>query len=98
MLHLACRTLGHVVAVHGRYSENEELPDIPEIRDQVLGLLGSSVTYIEVPVWGDWEIFERAGRFFWSLKPRMSAPSSRHGRPVLLARLKALRLLLARMA
>ena len=64
MLHLACRTLGHVVAVHGRYSANEELQDIPEIRDKVLGLLGSSVTYIEVPVWGDWEIFERAGRFF----------------------------------
>jgi 3'-phosphoadenosine 5'-phosphosulfate sulfotransferase (PAPS reductase)/FAD synthetase len=64
MLHLACRTLGHVVAVHGRYSENEELPDIPAIRDEVLGLLGECVNYIEVPVWGDWEIFERAGRFF----------------------------------
>lgn len=64
MLHLACRTLGRVVAVHGRYSKNEELPDIPVIRDRVLDMLGSSVTYIEVPVWGDWEIFERAGRFF----------------------------------
>lgn len=64
MLHLACETLGRVVAIHGRYSANEELPDIPEIRDKVLAQLGSRVEYIEVPVWGDWEIFERAGRFF----------------------------------
>lgn len=64
MLHLACQTLGRVVAVHGRYSSNEELPDIPEIRDRILAMLGDRVTYVEAPVWGDWEIFERAGRFF----------------------------------
>jgi 3'-phosphoadenosine 5'-phosphosulfate sulfotransferase (PAPS reductase)/FAD synthetase len=66
MLDLAARSLGKVVAVHGRYSENEELPDIPKIRDAVLARLGGAVDYIEVPVWGDWEIFERAGRFFLS--------------------------------
>lgn len=64
MLDLAVRALGRVVAVHGRYSKNEELPDIPKIRDAVLARLGGSVEYIEVPVWGDWEIFEQAGRFF----------------------------------
>jgi len=64
MLHLAGHTLGRVVAVHGRYSTNEELPDIPEIRDKVLDMLGSRVIYVETPVWGDWEMFERAGRLF----------------------------------
>lgn len=64
MLDLAVRALGKVVAVHGRYSENEELPDVPKTRDAVLARLGGAVDYIEVPVWGDWEIFERAGRFF----------------------------------
>lgn len=64
MLHLACQTLGRVTAVHGRYSVNEELPDITTIRDQVLAVLGDRVNYVEVPVWGDWEIFERVGRFF----------------------------------
>lgn len=64
LLDLAARALGNVVAVHGRYSPNEELPDIPAVRDAVLARLGASVEYIEVPVWGDWEIYERAGRFF----------------------------------
>ena len=64
MLHLAAQALGHVTAIHGRYSPNEELPDIPAVRDAVLAKLGAQVTYIEVPVWGDWEIYERAGRFF----------------------------------
>jgi 3'-phosphoadenosine 5'-phosphosulfate sulfotransferase (PAPS reductase)/FAD synthetase len=64
LLDLAVRALGRVVAVHGRYSQNEELPDIPVVRDAVLTRLGSAVDYVEVPVWGDWEIYGRAGRFF----------------------------------
>lgn len=60
-----------VVAIHGRYSVHEELPDIPRVRDAVLSRLGDRVKYIEVPVWGDWEIYERAGRFF--LAPETSA-------------------------
>ena len=66
LLHLACQTCPPVLAVHGRYSPHEELPDIPLIRDRVLALLGERVHYVEVPVWGDWELFERAGRFFLS--------------------------------
>jgi len=65
MLHLAATKIGHVVAVHGRYSRHDELPDIPVVRDSVLEMLGDRVTYIEVPVWGDWELYQRAGRFFW---------------------------------
>ena len=53
-----------VIAVHGRYSPNEELPDIPRVRDAVRARLGDRVEYIEAPVWGDWEIYDRAGRFF----------------------------------
>jgi lysylphosphatidylglycerol synthetase-like protein (DUF2156 family) len=41
LLHLAAQALGHVTAIHGRYSPNEELPDIPAVRDAVL------------PRWGD---------------------------------------------
>jgi 3'-phosphoadenosine 5'-phosphosulfate sulfotransferase (PAPS reductase)/FAD synthetase len=65
MLHLAAMTLDHVVAVHGRYSLHEELPDIPLVRDAVLKMLGNRITYIEVPVWGEWELYQRVGRFFW---------------------------------
>ena len=64
MLHLAALALGRVTAVHGRYSPNEELPDIPAVRDAVLSKLSGAVDYVEVPVYGDWEIFERAGKFF----------------------------------
>lgn len=70
MLHHACEVLGRVVAIHGRYSANEELPDIPDIRDKVLAKLGDRVEYIEVKVWGEWEIFERAGRFFLAPETR----------------------------
>jgi 3'-phosphoadenosine 5'-phosphosulfate sulfotransferase (PAPS reductase)/FAD synthetase len=70
MLHAAAMTLGHVIAVHGRYSPQEELPDIPLVRDAVLSVLGDRITYIEVKVWGDWELYKRAGRFFW--KPETS--------------------------
>lgn len=64
LLHLAAQSIGKVTAIHGRYSPNEELPDIPAVRDAVLEKLGSRVNYIEVPVWGDWEIYQQAGRFF----------------------------------
>lgn len=64
MLSLAAEALGRVTAIHGRYSQNEELPDIPHVRDAILGRLGAAVDYAEVPVWGDWELYERAGRFF----------------------------------
>lgn len=64
MLDLAVKALGHVVAIHGRYSPNEELSDIPTVRDAVLKKLGNQVIYEEVTVWGDWEVYERAGRFF----------------------------------
>lgn len=63
VLHMALEAHGSVVAVHGRYSENEELPDITAVRDAFLAR-HSGVEYHEVPVWGDWEIYERAGRFF----------------------------------
>lgn len=63
VLHMALKIHGSVVAVHGRYSENEELPDIPLVRDSFISRY-SGVDYHEVPVWGDWEIYERAGRFF----------------------------------
>ena len=42
LLDLAVRALGRVVAVHGRYSPHEELPDIPRVRDAVLARLGAS--------------------------------------------------------
>lgn len=63
VLHMTLSVHGRAVAVHGRYSENEELPDIPAVRDMFLSQ-HSGVEYHEVAVWGDWEIYERAGRFF----------------------------------
>lgn len=64
LLHLALRALGGCVAVHARYSIHEELPDIPIVRDSCLSSWASGAAYTEVPVWGDWELYERAGRFF----------------------------------
>ena len=63
VLHMAHEVNGHVIARHGRYSENEELPDIPLVRDSFLSRF-PMVQYQEVPVYGDWEIYEKAGRFF----------------------------------
>lgn len=62
VLHMSLNIHGNVTAIHARYSKNEELPDIPVVRDSFLNRF--TVDYREVPVWGDWEIYERAGRFF----------------------------------
>lgn len=64
MLHLACRALDKVVAVYGRFSENEEIPDIPSVRDHFLSSYGERICYREVRIRGFWDIFEEAGRFF----------------------------------
>lgn len=69
VLHIALSIHGRAIAVHGRYSENEELPDIPVVRDEFLRRF-PGVEYHETPVWGDWEIYERAGRFFLSPETR----------------------------
>lgn len=53
------------MAVHGRYSPQEELPDIPVIRDAVLARCGHAVRYVEVPVPGDWEIACNLGYPLW---------------------------------
>lgn len=66
VLHLALSVHGHAKAVHGRYSSMEELPDIPSVRDAFLSIYGKNVEYIETPLWGDWELYHRAGRFFLS--------------------------------
>ena len=63
ILHMALEVHGHATAVHARYSENEELPDMPSVRQAFLDRFGG-VAYYEAHVWGDWEIYERAGRFF----------------------------------
>ena len=63
ILHMALEVHGSALAVHGRYSENEELPDMPSIRKSFLER-HPFVSYSEVKVWGDWEIYRRAGRFF----------------------------------
>ncbi len=62
ILHMVLDVHGSATAVHARYSENEELPDIPKVRDSFLNRF--PVDYREISVWGDWEIYERAGRFF----------------------------------
>lgn len=62
VLHIAHELHRKVTAVHARYSKNEELPDIPAVRDAFLARY--PVDYHEVSVWGDWEIYQRAGRFF----------------------------------
>ena len=64
MLDLAVKALGHVVAVHARYPEPEELPDIPTVRDAILARIGNHISYEEVAAKGEWEIYEKAGRFF----------------------------------
>lgn len=65
LLHLAMSCLTKsITAVHARFSKNEELPDIPIVRDKFLDKYGDRINYIEVPVWGDWEVYERSGRFF----------------------------------
>lgn len=63
VLHMALEVHGQAKAFHGRYSENEELLDIPMVRDAFLSRF-PMVQYQEIPVYGDWEIYERAGRFF----------------------------------
>lgn len=65
ILHMALEAHGTATAVHGRYSENEEVPDIPLVRQAFLDRF-PEVAYSEAKVWGDWEIYRRAGRFFLS--------------------------------
>jgi 3'-phosphoadenosine 5'-phosphosulfate sulfotransferase (PAPS reductase)/FAD synthetase len=63
LLHLWLSVHGKAVAAHGRYGPQEELPDIPVVRDAFLSRF-EGVTYKEVPVQGDWDVYEKAGRFF----------------------------------
>lgn len=78
ILHMALEVHGHAKAVHARYSENEELPDMPGVRQAFLDRFGG-VDYHEFQALGDWELYEHAGRFFlqpetpeekWFLKHR----------------------------
>ena len=64
MLHLAAMTNVHINAVHGRYrTECEQFEDMDSVRDRALSML-DNVTYSEVVVTGNWEMYERAGAFF----------------------------------
>lgn len=63
VLHMAIQAHGRATALHARYSENEELPDMPDVRQRFLDRF-PQVDYREVSVWGDWEIYQQAGRFF----------------------------------
>lgn len=63
MLHMAARHGHRVMAVHGRYSSNEELPDIRLVRDGVLSMI--DIDYVETPVRGDWEVAEIVGHPLW---------------------------------
>lgn len=62
VLHMALSVHGRATVVHARYSPHEELPDIPAVRDAFLARW--PVEYRETAVWGDWELYQRAGRFF----------------------------------
>ena len=78
ILHMALEVHGHATAVHARYSENEELPDMPNVRQEFLERF-QGVDYYEFQALGDWELYDYAGRFFlapetadekWFLKHR----------------------------
>lgn len=64
MLDLAVTTLGQAPAIHARYSPQEEFPDLPAVRDAILARYGGAVRYIEVPMPGEWDIFEQVGHAF----------------------------------
>lgn len=65
LLDIVYKSLGKAKAVHARYSMQEELPDIPYIRDAYLKIR-PDIEYHEVPVFGSWEIFREIGYFFLS--------------------------------
>lgn len=61
MLDLVIKALGHATAIHGRYSDNEETPDAPDVRDKFLARYPGKVTYAEVAIPGAWEYSEANG-------------------------------------
>lgn len=66
LLDLAVATNARAIAIHARYSRTEEFPDLPAVRDALLARYGRAVTYAEVAMPGEWEIFERVGHAFTS--------------------------------
>lgn len=76
MLHLAASLLGSVHAVHGRYkTECERFEDMDTVSYEVLKQF-NNIYYSEALVTGNWQMYERAGRFF--LEPETPQENQAH--------------------
>lgn len=64
LLHLCATVYPNITALHGRYGNiNEHIADTDRVRDAMLMLL-PDIDYHEIPIAGEWDMFERAGGAF----------------------------------
>lgn len=64
LLHLCATVYPDITALHGRYGNiNEHIADTDRVRDAMLAKL-PNVVYDEIPIAGEWDMFERAGGAF----------------------------------
>lgn len=64
LLHLCATVYPNITALHGRYGNiNEHIADTDRVRDEMLARL-PQVIYDEIPIMGEWDMFERAGGAF----------------------------------
>lgn len=61
LLHLVSLALGEVVAVHGRYPEDDRAPDMDDVRDAVIAACPGHIRCLDAYVPGEREMFRRVG-------------------------------------
>lgn len=61
LLHMVSKALGEVVAVHGRYPDDDRAPDMDAVREAMIAACPHRVRCIEVPIPGERAMFRRVG-------------------------------------